>query len=255
VVRLVKGIPRVEFHTTIENHTRDHRLRAVFPTGAPDTAWTVRAEGQFALVDRPLHPPDPRTEWIEPPDRTQHTSGVVALGPLALLTKGLPEYEARLSEHGPELCLTLLRAVGLISRPSGAIATRPLGAGPALATPEGQCLGRHELEYALLPGADALDATALLRASQDYRHPFVLAPAGTQLDSPLSIEGDVVFSCLKGAEDGDGLILRCFNPSDARVPARIDGDFTVSLARLDETDVSGESTELAPGQILTVRLR
>jgi 2-O-(6-phospho-alpha-D-mannosyl)-D-glycerate hydrolase len=255
VVRLVKGIPRVEFHTTIENHTRDHRLRAVFPTGAPDTARTVRAEGQFALVDRPLHPPDPRTEWIEPPDRTQHTSGVVALGPLALLTKGLPEYEARLSEHGPELCLTLLRAVGLISRPSGAIATRPLGAGPALATPEGQCLGRHELEYALLPGADALDATALLRASQDYRHPFVLAPAGTQLDSPLSIEGDVVFSCLKGAEDGDGLILRCFNPSDARVPARIDGDFTVSLARLDETDVSGESTELAPGQILTVRLR
>ena len=42
----------------------------------------------------------------------------------------------------------------------------------------------------------------------DYRHPFVLAPAGTRLDCPLSIDGDVVFSCLKGAEDGDGLVLR-----------------------------------------------
>src|SRR5262249_23544048 len=156
---------------------------------------------------------------------------------------------------GPELCLTLLRAVGLISRPSGAIPTRPLGAGPALATPEGQCLGRHELEYALLPGADTLDATALLRASQDYRHPFVLAPAGTQLDSPLSIEGDGVFSCLKGAEDGDGLILRCFNPSDSRVQVAVDGDVQLSPARLDETDVACRTTELEPGQILTVRLR
>jgi 2-O-(6-phospho-alpha-D-mannosyl)-D-glycerate hydrolase len=255
VVRLIKGIRRVEFHTTIENRTRDHRLRTVFPIGTADERGPVRAEGQFALIHRPLHPPEPKTAWIEPPDRTQHTSGVVALGPLALLTKGLPEYEARPTDHGPELCLTLLRAVGLISRPSGAIATRPLGAGPALPTPEGQCLGAHELEYALLPGADALDATALLRASMDYRHPFVLAPAGTQLDSPLSIEGDAVFSCLKGAEDGDGLILRCFNPSDRRVQVRIDGDFEVSPARLDETDIAGQTTELEPGQILTVRLR
>ncbi|HJS96617.1 MAG TPA: glycoside hydrolase family 38 C-terminal domain-containing protein, partial [Solirubrobacteraceae bacterium] len=256
VVRLIKGIRRVEFHTTIENRTRDHRLRAVFPTGALDpTETTVRAEGQFALVHRPLHPPEPRTEWVEPPDPTQHTLGAVALGPLALLTKGLPEYEARPTERGPELCLTLLRAVGLISRASGAISTRPLTAGPALPTPEGQCLGRHELEYALLPGADTLDATALLRASMDYRHPFVLAPAGTQLDAPLSIEGGAVFSCLKGAEDGDGLILRCFNPTDERVRVRIHGDFEMSRVRLDETDVAGQITELGPGQILTVRLR
>jgi alpha-mannosidase len=255
VVRLVQGIRRIEFHTKIENRTRDHRLRAVFGVGAENAAGPVRAEGQFALVDRPLDPPEPQTAWVEPPDPTQHTSGVVALGPLALLTKGLPEYEARRAEHGSELCLTLIRAVGLISRPSGAIATRPLGAGPALATPEGQCLGTHELEYALLPGADTLDATALLRASQDYRHPFVLAPAGTELESPLSIEGDVVFSCLKGAEDGDGLILRCFNPGDSRVHARIEGDFAVSLARLDEADARGQSTELQPGQIVSLRLR
>jgi hypothetical protein len=271
VVRLTDGIRRVEFHTTIENDTRDHRLRVVFPTGAPAHADTVRAEGQFALVDRPLRPPEPRTEWVEPPDPTQHTSGVVALGPLALLTKGLPEYEARPAAHGPELCLTLLRAVGLISRPSGAISTRPLGAGPALATPEGQCLGRHELEYALLPGADALDATALLRASQDYRHPFVLAPAGTAFDAPLELDGDAVFSCLKGAEDGEGLVLRCFNPGASAVSARIVGDFEVSRVRLDETDVCSQGTErtdetdvpgqgtgraeLQPGQIVSLRLR
>jgi mannosylglycerate hydrolase len=260
VVRLVEGIRRVEFRTTIENQSSDHRLRAVFPVEAAASADYVRAEGQFALVHRPLTPPAPRTQWVEPPDATQHTLGVVALGSLALLTKGLPEYEARPTADGPELCLTLLRAVGVISRPTGAIVTRPLGAGPQVPTPDGQCLGRNELEYALLPGADALDATALLRASHDYRYPFVVAPAGTRFDPPLSIDGNVVFSCLKGAEDGDGLILRCFNPMDSPTAVRIGSDFTVSLARLDETDTAGGAQgsgeiELEPGRIGTFRLR
>jgi alpha-mannosidase len=253
VARLIQGIRRVEFRTTLENGTKDHRLRAVFPV--PETAARhVRAEGQFALVDRPLATPVPRTEWIEPPDPTNHTLGAVALGPLALLTRGLPEYEARPAGAGYELCLTLLRAVGLISRPTGAIATRPLGAGPALPTPEGQCLGRHELEYALLPGADELDATALLRASQDYRNPFVLAPAGTELARPVRIGGDVVFSCLKGAEDGEGVILRCFNPSDARTAVRITGRVEVTAVRLDEAAAPDGTLELDPGQIGTFRL-
>ncbi len=254
VVRLVDGIRRVEFSTILDNGTRDHRLRVVFPV--PDTAPAshVRAEGQFALVHRPLVPPELKTAWIEPPDPTSHTLGAVALGPLALLTRGLPEYEARAAGGGYELCLTLLRAVGLISRPTGAIATRPVGAGPALPTPEGQCLGRHELEYALLPGADELDATALLRASQDYRNPFVLAPSGTDSAPPLTIDGDVVFSCLKGAEDGAGLILRCFNPGETRATVRITGNVDQTAVRLDETAVHEGTLELDPGQIGTFRL-
>ncbi len=260
IVRVVQGSRRVEFRTTIENHAKDHRLRAVFPAGAAGSPDGVRAEGQFALVHRPLTPPTPRTEWVEPPDATQHTLGAVALGPLALVTKGLPEYEARPGDAGAELCLTLLRSVGLISRPSGAIRTRPLGAGPQVQTPDGQCLGRHELEYALLPGADELDATALLRAAQDYRYGFLIAGAGAgvQFDPPLSVEGDVVFSCLKGAEDGDGLVLRVFNPTDAAASARIAGNFMVSRARLDETGdqpVHGGAFELGPGEIGTFRLR
>ena len=92
----------------------------------------------------------------------------------------------------------------------------------------------------------------------DYRHPFVLAPADTTFDAPLEIDGDAVFSCLKGAEDGDGLILRCFNPGDARVQVRIGGDFEVSLTRLDESkaaDVDPEAVALEPGRIASLRLR
>ena len=254
VVRLIEGIDRVEFRTTIDNETTDHRLRVVFPVGATDAA-DVRAEGQFALVHRPLNPPTPTTEWVEPPDPTQHTLGAVALGPLALLTRGLPEYEARRrAEHNPELCLTLLRCVGVISRPTGAIPTRPLGAGPQTPTPEGQCPGRQECEYALLPDADSLDDTELLRASQDYRHGFLITEEAAEFDPPLSIVGDVVFSCLKGAEDADGLILRVFNANDTPARIEIAGEVSVTGARLDESP-AGRDDALHPHEIATFRLR
>jgi alpha-mannosidase len=255
IVRLVQGIRRIEFQTTIDNEARDHRLRVTFPVGA---AGEVRAEGQFALVHRPLVPEPPKTAWVEPPDSTQHTLGAVALGPLALLTKGLPEYEARPAVNGAELCLTLLRCVGLISRPSGALVTRPLGAGPGTQTPDGQCLGRHRFEYALLPGADGLDDAELLRAAQDYRYRFLVAPQPVSFDPPLAIDGNVVFSCLKGAEDGDGLILRCFNPNPAPARVQIAGHFTISGTRLDETEsrtATGRDLELGPSEIATFRLR
>ncbi len=256
VVRLIDGIDRIEFRTTIDNQAEDHRLRAVFPIGAFD-ATDVRAEGHFALVHRPFLPPPPHTEWVEPPDPTQHTLGAVALGPLALLTKGLPEYEARPSGTGPELCLTLLRCAGLISRPTGALATRPLGAGPQTSTPDGQCPGRHECEYALLPGADSLDDTALLRAAQDYRYGFLVTPHAVNLDPPARVDGDVVFSCLKGAEDDDGLILRCFNAQATPASVRIAAGVDVTRVRLDETvaETARDQFDLRPGEIATFRLR
>ena len=250
VVRLIDGIRRVDFRTTIDNAAEDHRLRATFRVG--QEASDVRAEGQFALVHRPLVPPAPRTDWAEPPDPTQHTLGAVAIGPLALITRGLPEYEAR----GDELCLTLLRCVGMISRPGGAIATRPICAGPPTPTPDGQCLGRHLLEYALTPGADELDDAELLRAAHDYRYGFLVAPQPVSFDPPLKIDGDVVFSCLKGADDGDGLIFRCFNPTAAPASVRIAGDFTPSRTRLDETEIEIETgLAVAPGEVATFRLR
>ena len=259
IVRLIAGIRRVEFRTTIDNQTQDHRLRAVFPVGpgpapGPEPVATVRAEGQFAVIHRPLAPPRPRTEWVEPPDPTQHTLGAVALGPLALLTKGLPEYEAR---GRSELCLTLLRCVGVISQPTGALTTRPLGAGPQTQTPDGQCLGRHELEYALLPAADELDDAQLLRAAHDYRSGFLITPQAVKIDPPMTIEGDVVFSCLKGAEDGEGLILRCFNPKAAPASIELAGAFTLSRVRLDETviEAGGQRTDLLPSEIGTFRVR
>jgi alpha-mannosidase len=251
IVRLVAGIDRIEFETDLVNRARDHRLRVVFP--APAAGGTVRAEGQFAVVERPVSPP--RVEWVEPPDPTQHTLGAVALGDLALFTKGLPEYEPR----GGELALTLLRCVGLISRLAGELATRPLQAGPPLATPGGQCPGRHRFAYALRFGAAALDETALLRAAHDYRFDFLAGPAGEAVPPPLALAGDpICFSCLKGAGDGDGLVLRVYNPGRRAARIGLETEAAVSRLRLDETEerpLERRTLALRAGEIATLRLR
>ena len=241
-VHAVPVLERVELTSVVENEAEDHRLRVLIRSDAGGDE--VRAESQFAVVRRPLVPPPPRAKWAEPPVPTAHSLGAVALGPLLLLTKGLPEYEA--SADG--LRLTLLRCVGMISRPAG-LPTRPVAAGPDIATPEGQCRGRHVLEYALRLDGDGLSNAALVRASQDYRTDFL---RGDPFEPPLELAGDVGFSCLKGAEAGTGLVLRVFNPNAQ--PEALTLSVPARRIRLDEEEDVDGGLELAPGEIATFQL-
>ena len=236
------NLDRLELTSIVENEAEDHRLRVL--VRSDDIPDEVRAESQFAVVRRPLAPTPPRADWVEPPVPTAHTLGAVALGSLVLLTKGLPEYEA--SEDG--LRLTLLRCVGTISRPPG-LPTRPLAAGPDIPTPDGQCRGRHVFEYALRFDGDTLSNAALVRASQDYRTDFL---RGDPFEPPLELGGDVVFSCLKQAEDGSGLVLRVFNPNPQ--PESLTLSLPVRRIRLDEEEELDGGLELAPGEIATFLL-
>jgi len=238
-IRALPELDRVELTSIVENDAEDHRLRVRLRSDSG--ADEVRAESQFAVVRRPLVPPPPRVDWVEPPARTNHTLGAVALGPLVLLTKGLPEYEA----SADALRLTLLRCVGTISRPGG-LATRPLAAGPEIATPDGQCRGRHVFEYALRFDGDGLSNAALVGASQDYRTDFL---RGDPFEAPLELGGDVVFSCLKQAEDGGSLVVRVFNPNPGPEPLTL--SVPARRLRLDEEVEVDGGLELAPGEIAT----
>jgi len=235
----IPGLDRYELTTVVENEAEDHRLRVLVRSDG--NAEEVRAESQFAVIRRPLLRPTPRVRWVEPPVPTAHTLGAVALGPLVLLTKGLPEYEA----GADGLRLTLLRCVGTISRPSG-LPTRPTAAGPDIPTPEGQCRGRHVFEYALRFDGETLSNAALVRTSQDYRTDFL---RGDPFRPPLELAGDVAFSCLKEAEDGSGLVMRVFNPNPQ--PEAMTLSLPARRIRLDEEADADGGLELSPGEIGT----
>jgi alpha-mannosidase len=251
-VRLEAGIDRVELSTRFVNRASDHRLRVRFPDRTGDPA-RIRAQTAFAVVERPARPVW-NERWVEQPHTTHHTAGTVCAGDLCLMTRGLPEYEAIPRRRGGvDLALTLLRAVGWLSRDD--LPSRPVAAGPAIRVPAAQGLGERRCEYALSLRGGSGDA-ALVRAADDYRMTAADGPGTIDLGGVLDVAGEG-FSCtaLKGAEDGDGLILRLYNPGSE--PAWASVSRAVERCRLDETGgepVAGR-VDLRPCEILTLRIR
>ena len=228
-VSLTAASTRVEFRTTVENRAKDHRLRALFPTNV--RAQHVLAASKFDLVERSLKIPNGRG-WVQKPVPTHHNDGLVAAADgkrgLALLNKGLPEYEARRGDGGRvELLLTLLRCVGWLSR--GDVSSRPNNAGPGLPTPEAQCQGMHEFEYALYPFEGSVDRAQLAREAEAY----AVGARGVQPDGRrrarlpeecafLTVEpGALVVTAVKKCEERDSVILRFYNSGTRKVRGRV----------------------------------
>ncbi len=252
-IRLVDGIDRVEFTTTVDNTARDHRLRVRFDAADATDRTRIRAEGHFGVVRRTARPSWRGSGWTEPPALTAHTSGAVAAGEITVLGRGLPEYEAVPTRDGLDLALTLLRCVGWLSRDD--LATRPGHAGPGVPTPDAQAQGRTTFEYALRVGVGSETDGELLRASADYRTPVVVGPAGAESRGSVRVGGPVVVSALKLAEDGRGAILRAFNPGTEPAAIPVAGAGRVSTVRLDETDLPDDpSAPVRPGEIRSLRL-
>jgi alpha-mannosidase len=87
---------------------------------------------------------------------------------LTIANTGLPEYEVIDTPDGAEIAVTLIRAVGWLSRAD--ISSRRGGAGPQLATPGAQMPGRWEFDYSIIPHAgDWASAEAHVAAIQHLR--------------------------------------------------------------------------------------
>jgi len=267
-ISLTPGVRRIDIHTSIENKVKDHRLRVIFPVSY--TVESVAAEGTFEVRTRPVAAPRPAdvADWAEEPVNAfpqkrfvDISNGTIGLG---VLNRGLPEYE--ILQEGPGIApgemavaLTLLRCVDWLSR--GDLSTRRGHAGPMEHTPEGQCLGHHEFDYALVPhsGDWQAEACLVLREAQTFnilvRATVVVAPTtsttaeepgeGTGRSHCLRARGagemsllpepslrpcatfieveprELVVSAMKRSNAGNGLIVRVYNPLSHAIEASL----------------------------------
>ncbi|MFX1503335.1 MAG: alpha-mannosidase, partial [Promethearchaeota archaeon] len=145
-INLFKGIKRIDFEIELENNSKDHRLRVLFPTKI--SADTVYADGHFYVVPRKVKLPK-ADNWAQKPLPMNHQNDFVSISnnstTFAILNKGLPEYEAKLEKDNTiTFAITLLRCVEWLSRDD--FATRMSNAGPGFKTPEAQCVGKHRFE-------------------------------------------------------------------------------------------------------------
>ena len=216
---------RVDIRTEVTNTAKDHRLRALFPTDMK--TQTVLASGHCDVIEHehaPVKKPtmQNRFEYYG----TQHNDLFVCVEQdgrgLMVANKGLPEYESTAAKKGTMVALTLLRCIGMLSRDD--FATRVTQAGPQLATPDAQLLGKHVFEYALIPYAGTwIDSHAMREAigfSSELQMQNIFPAKGTLADTLSFIRLDpqeLVLTAVKRSEDKSGIIVRFVNMSKRTV--------------------------------------
>jgi mannosylglycerate hydrolase len=265
VLELRAGERALRVKVTVENRSRDHRLRAHFPLPAPATG--SRAECAFGTVARGL---DAEGGPTEAPLPTYPAQRFVQAGGITLVHDGVGEYELVDVRDGAahELALTLLRATGMLSQ--APMATRPLPAGPLVGLEGSQLQQRVTARYAVAVGDD-VDPYALadevlvplrVAASPDAAGGPSPAAGGDDharvtrdlpaTGSALSVDGAVVSSVVR---EGDALVVRVFNPSDEPADVTVEGrrGWQVDLRGRPVSPFEG-SFRLRPWGIATVSL-
>lgn len=262
--RLTKDSPLLEVLLTVDNRAKDHWLRAAFPTGiAARETWT---DSHFDVLARPVAVPD-STGWVEEAFGTQPLRSWVDLTDgrdgLAVLPKGLYEYEA-LEDRDRTLLLTLIRACRIKLVVSNEKQT-------LLADTGIQCPGQRSFEYAILAHEGDWRTAHLPRVALEYAAPPRAAAAGRgrgtlpREASLLKIDNpEVLASCVKGAEDGKGLIVRLYNPTAVEQRFTLAFGCKVSAAtrcRMDESAIESCAPNdgtlqaaVGPKKILTFRI-
>jgi alpha-mannosidase len=167
---------------------------------------------------------------------------------LAVASRGLPEFEARREGRRTTLYVTLLRSVGWLSRSD--LLTRRGAAGPVIATPDAQCIGRHHFHLSLIPFAGSwLDAgvaqeaerfcvpLATVAATRTGNHAPVMKTNGylhwlrsarvkpgaapAERSIVFCTDPQLMISAVKVAEDGVSLVVRVWNPATRRRTGRL----------------------------------
>lgn len=203
------GSPAIAVSVTADHHVEDHRWRLIWRLPGATGACSGTP---FGVVDRPLPAAQPPvdvpkgTERAEPTFPVHHWAAIADdHGGLALATGGLAEGEILSAAEGHGLAITLMRAVGWLSRDD--LRTRGGGAGPALATPEAQCPGPFAADLWLVPFAGHWREARLPQVVQQVQvgvRTWQGHGQGRSIAWPVDWPDDLVFSSVQ-CLGGDGL--------------------------------------------------
>lgn len=269
-IRVYRHHRRIECVTTFNNKAADHRLRVHFP--GPANAKRAIADGHFAHIDRAFQMPTTKQHDSAEPT-THHMRHFVALTTrdkgMAILNRALTEYEILSGSRGERtIAITLLRSVGFLSRDD--LANRPSYAGPGLPTPEAQCIGPYQTEYALLPWGGGDASRNITSEAESYAAPAILTlepiHAGSLPPNQAFIHLDndeSVWSTWKPAEQGSGSVIRFYNPSSRKMRIKLGVSRPMAPAgfcdlkedNIKSPDSVSGNISLRPGQIVSMKLK
>ncbi|WP_295813748.1 glycoside hydrolase family 38 C-terminal domain-containing protein [uncultured Deinococcus sp.] len=210
-VSVTAGSPRVDIHTHADWQERRTLLKAFVDVNARSDHATV--ETAYGAVRRPTHRNQPADAATFEGSGHRFIDLSEPGGGLAILNDGRYGHSA----SGSELSLTLLR-------------------GPIYPDPHAD-LGKHDFTYSLLPHAGEWTRDVVAQAA-DLNSPLIVHQ-GAATPPLLRVEGlTVALGTVKPAEDGDGVILRLYEPHGARGEVQVvtAPDMTVTRVNLLEQE-------------------
>lgn len=261
VLTLYQDEARVHVTTTLSNQAEDYRLRLIWLTRSRHVKlWGSTAFGSLERQLTPVMPIDVAKGQERPPDVFPYTEWLHIVAPdnqgWALHSEGLHEAALLDWEGRAALSLTLLRAVGWLSRDD--LRTRGGGAGPRMPTPEAQCAGEHVYQYSLhLCGNSREQALASLNQT---RHPLQVFQGGLpKVQQLFKISPPAVHvSALSLSQCGQAVVIRLVNELDDSLPLDLDPLFECTkVTHIDplergETALTGSTLHriLSPGEVI-----
>jgi len=175
-ITLYRTQPGLYIETEIENHARDHKLSAIFPSHLNPTQAFV--DESFAVLQREINLPVSEG-WVEDPTSLMHQRSFIDLSEngygLAVLNRGLPAVEVTRQPEGTRIDLVLMRCVGWLSRDD--LTNRRVAAGPLAPAPGAQCPGKFHFEYAIFPHIG--DWKSVYPIAYQYVSPLLFTRADT----------------------------------------------------------------------------
>ncbi|HDZ21242.1 hypothetical protein LCGC14_0182010 [marine sediment metagenome] len=240
-IELAVDSERVEWQTSLTNTAKNHRVRVHLPTGGVKSERSHAGEsfdvnpfttiGEMWGIELPK-----RLEGLVVPGRDtvritsypfhgfcDYSDGKTGAGALA---KGIREYE--IVKPSREIALTLLRSVGWMTHLD--ILTRNGDVGWEIYTPTAQCFGTYSFRYGFMPHKGDWFAGGLHTQSELFNEPVRVvqtsahagAFASRMSFATITPADKLIHSSTKVSEDGKSLIVRCFNPRDAKVTGKIE---------------------------------
>lgn len=230
-VRIVVTVPKHKQVMTVKielnNKAKDHRLRALIPTGIASAFST--SDNQFgaikrAVVDSAIHVWE-KEDWDERPDPIYPMLSYVSLADegygVSVLTNSTREYEI-IGEQFDVIAITLFRSIGFLGK-EGMLRRPGRPSGIKLPTPDSQMLGELTLDFAIATHSSEQNVA---RLAKDYLTPIefynkiphdAIRLNKSNVTTPLEhslfheMEPNLVLSTLKKAEKEDRLLLRFYN--------------------------------------------
>ena len=223
-ITLKKGDKYVSIDTSVYNNVKNHRMRVAFPTSVKTDV--AAASGHFTVDERTIIPTKDSSGAYWKEMQTQPMQHFVDLSNevrgLALLSNSITEYEA-VDDGKNTLYLTLFRSMGNMIVTGWECVNR-------FPHQEGSQLQRRmDFSYAVYPHkGNWSQACVYAQAERFISEPYIYQTIGNHKGKlPYSgcfmeiTDDNLVLSAFKKADDGNGYILRIFNPCHKEIKAEV----------------------------------